>query len=108
MNGMFHVGDVVRIRDWDDMAQEYGVRPDGLIDCPEYVFNPAMREHCGKQFTITSFGEGILVRGHRIQGWEITTHMIEMVNNYRENFNDDTSDIDSYLAEFNCSSPEIS
>lgn len=107
MNGMFHVGDVVRIRDWDDMAREYGLRYDGFIECPKCVFNTEMRRYCGRQFTIKSF-DGIEVSGHGLSRWAITTYMIELVYRDREDFNDDTSDIESYLAEFNCNSPEIS
>lgn len=50
----FRVGDKVRIREWDDMAEEYGVDEDGDIDFSEDssfsegVFK-AMKRFCGKE-----------------------------------------------------------
>lgn len=43
----FYAGQRVRIRDWDDMAEEYG--PDHLdyIDTPYYCFLAAMEPACG-------------------------------------------------------------
>ena len=44
----FAVGDRVRIRDWDDMASEFGVDEDGEIPC-KYIFAQAMRDFCGQR-----------------------------------------------------------
>lgn len=49
----FAVGDRVRIRDWDDMASEFGVDEDGEIPC-KYIFTPAMRDFCGQEYTIST------------------------------------------------------
>lgn len=49
----FAVGDRVRIRDWDDMASEFGVDEDGEIPC-KYIFTPAMRVFCGQEYTIST------------------------------------------------------
>ena len=46
-----HVGDVVRIRDWDDMAKEFGVTEGCIKTRP--VFSEKMRYLCGRVMTIT-------------------------------------------------------
>lgn len=53
MAATFAVGDRVRIRDWDDMASEFGVDEDGEIPC-KYIFTPAMRDFCGQEYTIST------------------------------------------------------
>lgn len=45
----FSVGDRVRIRDWDDMASEFGVDEDGEIPC-KYIFAQSMRDFCGQEY----------------------------------------------------------
>ena len=52
-----HVGDTVRIRQWNDMQQEYGhPDSDGNIEVGPYgcYFVHAMRPHCGRIVTIKS------------------------------------------------------
>lgn len=46
------VGDRVRIREWDDMAEEFGI-DDGSILC-QYHFPEAMKEACGRTATVRS------------------------------------------------------
>ena len=46
------VGDRVTIRQWNDMAEEFGVDCHGDIEC-EATFTSEMRKYCGKTFTIT-------------------------------------------------------
>lgn len=50
---MFKVGDRVRIRQWDDMKREFGLDPDGDIDCGP-CFTWFMRDAglCGRTATI--------------------------------------------------------
>ena len=43
----FSVGDVVRIREWEDMESEFGLDHDGDIDCTG-MFVTTMRESCGE------------------------------------------------------------
>ena len=45
------IGDKVTIRQWDDMAEEFGVDYDGDIK-RKSIFIPDMRKYCGKTFTI--------------------------------------------------------
>lgn len=93
----FKVGDIVRIREWDDMVEEFGKTADH-IDC-RYAFTEPMRPLCGKEFTILRI-EGAKVFGSDFGRWTISTDMIEYALFHREEFNDDTSDIECYLSEF--------
>lgn len=52
----FNVGDRVVIREWDDMAKEYGLTASSNIDC-NCVFTTNMRYLCGKEFTIKALDE---------------------------------------------------
>lgn len=51
-----HIGDVLRIRQWDDMANEFGINERGSIDC-RCGFTTAMIHMCGKQFTVSNIYE---------------------------------------------------
>ena len=54
----YNVGDEVTIRQWDDMAAEFGLNEWGMIAVPE-SFILSMKAHCGKTFTIRAgIGEG--------------------------------------------------
>lgn len=48
----FKVGDEVRIKSWEDMVAEYGLKPNGNINC-DCVFAERMKGYCGRQSTIT-------------------------------------------------------
>ena len=48
----FYVGQYVRIREWNDMANEFEER-DGTIKC-RYTFLPEMRFLCGRTARITA------------------------------------------------------
>lgn len=53
----FKVGDIVQVRSWDDMKEEFGVKSStGSIDCP-FAFTDEMAEFCGNQYTIESIHE---------------------------------------------------
>ena len=54
----FQIDDIIQIRDWDDMVEEFGINDDGDILCP-FVFTRGMREHCGDHFQVMSIREGI-------------------------------------------------
>lgn len=47
----YKVGDVVRIREWDDLAAEFGEKY-GDIPCP-FAFISDMREFCGNEYVIS-------------------------------------------------------
>ena len=45
-NGVFYVGQKVLIRQWEDMAQEFGTDEDG-IPCEGIWFIKTMKRYCG-------------------------------------------------------------
>lgn len=95
--GSFCIGDIVRIRDWEDMKKEFGV-VGGMIPC-RFSFTPRMRKLCGKQFIISGISiSGGLVVGHGFD-CAISIDMIESVCPYHKN-SDDTSEIGNYLSEY--------
>lgn len=53
---MYEVGDRVLVKEWDDMASEYGVYKSGNIKT-ELSFTPAMRECCGNIMTVSCVDE---------------------------------------------------
>ena len=81
----FKVGELVRIRQWDDMAKEFGVDDDGSIMC-HCNFTEGMRPLCGKYAEIVSLTEnGVAVTlkffncGGLDTSWGYSTDMIEKV-----------------------------
>lgn len=48
-----HVGDILRIRDWDDMVAEFGVNSYGCVDSFP-GFTPSMKYLCGETFTVAN------------------------------------------------------
>lgn len=84
---VFQVGDVCRIREWDDMAAEFGnpTFPGGSIPV-QFTFTELMRPLCGRQFTVKSiFGskyyseEGVENQA-TIGQWNISADMLELVS----------------------------
>ena len=49
----YYVGQEVVIRDWEDMAQEFGELPNGIL-CNDLGFLKDMRQFCGQHFTISA------------------------------------------------------
>lgn len=49
----FYVGQRVRIREWDDMLDEFGEMGNGNIPC-KYHFISKMRYLCGMEYTVKS------------------------------------------------------
>lgn len=54
---MFRVGQRVRIREWDEMEQEFGLTDNGISLAP-CVFTTVMRPLCGKIFTVSGHRYG--------------------------------------------------
>ena len=55
-------GNIIKIRQWDDMKKEYGYSSfEGAILC-KFLFNDFMEELCGKEFKITKEMEEDYVR----------------------------------------------
>ena len=80
----FKVGELVRIRQWDDMVEEFGADGYGSVAC-NYRFLDAMKPLCGKQAEIVSLDKDGRV-GLKFfncedlnTGWAFHTDMIEKV-----------------------------
>lgn len=78
-----HIGDVLRIRQWDDMVDEFGLNSYGYIECSG-VFATNMKYLCGKQFTVSSIEYGTYYSDERVERnslgrmiWRITADMLE-------------------------------
>lgn len=83
MKSSFNVGDVCRIRSWEDMQSEFGLEDGVSINC-DFSFVPSMRHLCGQQFTIERIENGELgIRCYsveKIEGrWQIGTDMLELL-----------------------------
>lgn len=81
----FKVGDKLRIRQWEDMKEEFGTDYNGAINC-KYDFTEEMKHLCGLPFTVSNieFGEYFSVEGTedlRYDGmrdrWFISADMLE-------------------------------
>ena len=79
----FKVGELVRIRQWNDMVKEFGTDSFGSVAC-RYFFNKRMKPLCGKYAEIVSLN-GSLVElkffncGGLNTNWGYSTDMIEKV-----------------------------
>lgn len=111
----FKVGDTVRIRDWDDMADEFGcLASTGSIQC-NGSFTVGMRYLCGLEFQIASLVERVTFASTRsgyivhLEPKEklkmpdrdiipmITDEMIELVRNRKEFVCVNTTAIDDFI-----------
>ena len=72
------IGELVRIRSWDDMVSEFGISERGVIPC-EDSFVPEMRAYCGHEFVITDIDYSS-VKGHGLN-YSVTFDMIEPIGN---------------------------
>lgn len=83
----FAVGDVVRIREWDDMESEFGLRFGVDIKCT-HTFVVGMRPSCGELCAIRAKnGKDVNLTfkdpeiGAKMRGYNFSTDMIEPVEN---------------------------
>ena len=81
----FKVGELVRIRQWDDMEEEFGISGSGSVACNLY-FTESMKPLCGKYAEIVSLDENnVVVKlkffncGGLDTSWGYSTDMIEEV-----------------------------
>lgn len=84
-----HVGDVLKVKMWEDISHEYVIDECGNVVIPnEYRFIPAMKHLCGKALTVKE--KRVTVRGcmryysaENVEEWEngcawvITAGMLE-------------------------------
>lgn len=76
--GLLKIGDKVKVRDWDDMAAEYGTDKLGNIDC-DGRFTKEMKQFCGKSLEITDIN--CRLKFVRLAGmnYTFTSPMIDIV-----------------------------
>lgn len=85
MKREFEVGDLCRIRSWDDMAAEFGLYDTGNIKC-DFTFTTGMRPLCGMEFEVLDYDYNST--GRRIyhtndslfNPWKISGDMLELVD----------------------------
>ena len=84
-----HVGDVVRIRDWDDMVQEFGIIEGCIKTKP--VFSKRMRHLCGRVMTITEAigSRDIITDDIATEPWFLGADMFEPAQLTLEPFDND-------------------
>lgn len=79
----FKVGDKVKIRAWEDMKKEFGLKPNGNIKC-SLIFTTDMKHLCGRVATIRNMsGKEIKLDFENTTGdinWNYSTDMIAPVN----------------------------
>ena len=79
----FKVGDRVRIRQWEDMAKEFGVNKYGSILCKSF-FSTNMKHLCSREATISKIEDDKIELkdwsdSSSTHEWRYTTDMIEPV-----------------------------
>ena len=74
----YEVGDRVLVKEWDDMASEYGIDEDGDIKTGVVFFVKAMKKYCGRIMTISSV-ESSEIFYFEDSGWSFSNDMIEGV-----------------------------
>ena len=81
----FKVGELVRIRQWDDMVKEFGTRATGSVNC-KCQFTTEMKPLCGKYAEIKDLRVDGIVQLHFFnckkedKCWSYSTDMIEKVD----------------------------
>lgn len=74
------IGETYRFRQWEDMANEFGVSSDGsYIQIPGPAFIKDMQYLCGSDFVVlkAAFGGRVVLEG--VTSWGISCHMLEPI-----------------------------
>ena len=72
----YKVGDKVKIREWDDMVDEFGLNDDGDIPCLQ-TFVTNMTKYCGTIMTIKENEYGYYLMDDDKDAWSWSDDMIE-------------------------------
>ncbi len=72
------IGDVVTVRNFEEMVREFGTVRNGVPDTGYIGFVDPMKEYCGKQIKIN--GLNPCVNAIRSMGWNWTAKMLEPYN----------------------------
>ena len=65
----------VRIKEWADMAEQYGLDEDGDINC-YCSFTTDMKEYCGKVFEVYDTDDW---KGFEYDGWLFSSDTYEII-----------------------------
>lgn len=83
MTETIHVGDFVRVKDWDTIKREfdtYKTLEGNVIAHTWFSFTSVMaNELCGKTFTVTDISPGGEVKGHGTR-WALGSDVLELIN----------------------------
>lgn len=61
-------GDCVTLREWDDMAEEFGLNKHGEIETPLLHIFPGMKQYCGQSFIVSTVYYESSGRTYRFRG----------------------------------------
>lgn len=89
------VGDIVRIREWDDMVAEFGLNDAGNIPC-KFTFIQDMKKLCGRTFKLTKIDSYGVCYGLDTS-FSISKDMIELAEDSSPWEEVDGSMIDEFL-----------
>ena len=75
----YKVGDIVQIRQWDDMVKEFGVNYYGVIRCNNCGFVREMKKYCGQKLRIRAIQkfDDIYYYLNTADTWTFTSEMFE-------------------------------
>ena len=65
---IFLSGDIVKVRNWEDMADEFFVDVNERILTPGACFIKTMEKYCGKKFVISGIQETGICRLYHVRG----------------------------------------
>lgn len=71
----YKVGDKVKVREWDDMVEEFGTDEDGDIGC-NLCFIKYMEKYCGEEMTVSRVLTGYYILEEDDEGWQWTDDML--------------------------------
>ena len=101
---VFQVGDVCRIRQWDDMAAEFGGGRGGDSICCKFSFPEKMRYLCGQRFTVRDRTMGAYRSEEGVEDtrpgagvWVISADMLEYDDGVDEHDEIGSEDLSCYL-----------
>lgn len=84
----FKVGDKVKIKSWEEMEKEFGLLPNGSINC-NFGFIREMEEYCGATATISGINSDGKVEltstssNLDFSKWHFSTDMIKKENDFK-------------------------
>lgn len=78
----FKIGDIVKIKEWDEMVREFKSMEKTRIDCGDIYFIKEMEYLCGRTITITddNFDGTFIEAVDRKDTWTITPDMVHFLN----------------------------